>query len=228
MNPRASAPVDAGGRTRRPCARELSVGPPSARVSGVLGRSGHGVGARRGGHSPRRREPASFTAGGSVRAPDDWRGAIHRRTADPGWPRAASHRLHGGGTTDSVPGRPGVVSPSGRSRPLLASGLNRSRPLPGFAVDSFSRLLWWLFSSSAGAKTRTSVMRALRDRPQNAQQLAVGLGLDYTTVRHHLRILVENRLVESSGEHYGQVYSIASIVEARWNEIEHIASRHRR
>ncbi len=95
-------------------------------------------------------------------------------------------------------------------------------------MDSFSRLLWWLFSSSAGARTRANVLRAVRELPRNAQQLSTALGIDYTTARHHLKILLENHLIETSGDHYGQVYTVAPVVEARWNEIEQIVARHQR
>ncbi len=94
-------------------------------------------------------------------------------------------------------------------------------------MDSFSRLLWWLFASSAGARTRGEIVAAIREEPRNAQQLALALRFDYSTVRHHLRVLQENRLVESSGEHYGQVYALTAVVEARWEELETIRRRHR-
>ncbi|HTP55482.1 MAG TPA: winged helix-turn-helix domain-containing protein [Thermoplasmata archaeon] len=95
-------------------------------------------------------------------------------------------------------------------------------------MDSLSRILWWLFSSSAGAATRARVIAAIHAEPQNAQQLARELSVDYTTIRHHLKVLAENRLVETSGEHYGQVYFVAPQVEARWPELEAIVRRHRR
>lgn len=69
---------------------------------------------------------------------------------------------------------------------------------------------------------------ALKAEPRNAQQLARELGIDYTTARHHLRVLLENRLIESSGPHYGQVYSVAPHLEARWPELEGILARHRK
>lgn len=94
-------------------------------------------------------------------------------------------------------------------------------------MDSFSRVLWWLFASSAGARSRTELVRALREEPGNAQQLAERLAMDYTTVRHHLRVLAENHLIESTGPHYGQVYSVASPLEERWEELERIARRQR-
>ena len=95
-------------------------------------------------------------------------------------------------------------------------------------MDSFARVLWWLFSSSAGAPTRAQVLRAIREEPRNAQQLALALHLDYSTIRHHLRVLVENRLVETSGGRYGQVYAVSGMLESRWNELERILERGRR
>ena len=92
-------------------------------------------------------------------------------------------------------------------------------------MDGFARLLWWLLSSSAGAPTRITVLRALREEPRNAQQLAVALHLDYSTVRHHLRVLTANHLVESTGPHYGQVYSLSTTLDARWADVEHILER---
>jgi DNA-binding transcriptional ArsR family regulator len=86
-------------------------------------------------------------------------------------------------------------------------------------------LLWWLLSSSAGAPTRVTMLRALREEPRNAQQLAVALSLDYSTVRHHLRVLTANHLVESTGAHYGQVYSLSTTLDARWGDVEHILER---
>jgi DNA-binding transcriptional ArsR family regulator len=94
-------------------------------------------------------------------------------------------------------------------------------------LDSFSRLLWWLFSSSAGARSRTEIVRALRTEPRNAQQLAEALGIDYSTVRHHLKVLQQNRLLESSGEHYGQIYVLAPLLEERWEELERIVAKQR-
>lgn len=122
-----------------------------------------------------------------------------------------------------------VRRPGGLALPS-SSQARRGPPWVGgrAALDSFSRMLWWLFASSAGAGTRAAVVQALREEPRNAQQLALALAVDYTTVRHHLRVLLENRLIESSGEHYGQVYSLAPTVEARWSELELIVAKHRK
>lgn len=89
-------------------------------------------------------------------------------------------------------------------------------------MDSVERILWWLFGSSIGAATRVRVLRALRERPQNAHQLTEGLGVDYTTVRHHLRVLGKNGLIATAGERYGQVYFPSSSMESHWTVFEKI------
>lgn len=94
-------------------------------------------------------------------------------------------------------------------------------------MDSVQQLIWWLFQSSAGGPTRVRLVRALRDEPQNAQQLAIALDLDYTTVRHHLRVLQRNRLLEARGERYGQVYFLAPTLEEHWSSLEGIVARGR-
>lgn len=40
----------------------------------------------------------------------------------------------------------------------------------------------------------------------NANQLAGSLSVNYRTVSHHLKVLMEARLIEAQGPRYGQVY----------------------
>lgn len=92
----------------------------------------------------------------------------------------------------------------------------------GDSVDSVERILWWLFGSSIGATTRVRVLLAIREQPRNAQQLAEALGLDYTTVRHHLRVLGKNGITTTAGERYGQVYFLSPATESHWQIFERI------
>lgn len=94
-------------------------------------------------------------------------------------------------------------------------------------MDSFERLLWWLFAGSAGASTRKLVLFSIKEKPRNAQQLAVALKLDYTTVRHHLRVLESNRLVLTVGEKYGKVYFVSESMEAHWDKLLEIVQKNR-
>jgi len=92
-------------------------------------------------------------------------------------------------------------------------------------MDSFERLLWWLFAGSAGAKTRALVLYNLREQPKNAQQLSQALHLDYTTVRHHLRVLETNKIVLAEGDKYGRVYFVSELMESHWAILEAILKR---
>jgi len=95
-------------------------------------------------------------------------------------------------------------------------------------LDAFERLLWWLFAGSAGAKTRAQVLQAIRQEPRNAQQLSQALGLDYTTVRHHLKVLQQNHIVITEGESYGRMYFLSDSMEAHWNNLQAILDKAKR
>ncbi len=89
-------------------------------------------------------------------------------------------------------------------------------------MDAFERLLWWLFAGSTGADTRAQVLYAIKEQPRNAQQLSQLLKLDYTTVRHHLRVLERNRLVLTEGDKYGKLYFVSEVLEANWSKLDEI------
>lgn len=95
-------------------------------------------------------------------------------------------------------------------------------------MDSFERLLWWLFAGSAGAATRATVLFAIREQPRNAQQLSLLLHLDYTTVRHHLRVMEANRIVVIEGEKYGRIYFVSETMESHWDKLDAILRRTRK
>jgi DNA-binding transcriptional ArsR family regulator len=83
-------------------------------------------------------------------------------------------------------------------------------------------VLWHLLASSRGGRSRTRILRALDERPRNANQLAEALDLDYTTVRHHLDVLVENSVLRRTDDDYGAVYLTTDRVEAHWDTVEEI------
>lgn len=83
-------------------------------------------------------------------------------------------------------------------------------------------VLWYVLASSRGGPTRVRILRALDDRPRNANQLATELDLDYTTVRHHLDVLVDNNVLKKSGDDYGAVYLPTEQVESNWDIVREI------
>jgi DNA-binding transcriptional ArsR family regulator len=83
-------------------------------------------------------------------------------------------------------------------------------------------VLWYLLASSRGGPTRVRILRAIEDRPRNANQLAEVLDLDYTTVRHHLDVLMENNVLDRSGDEYAAVYLFTDQVKTHWETVEEI------
>ncbi|PSQ19389.1 ArsR family transcriptional regulator [Halobacteriales archaeon QS_8_69_26] len=83
-------------------------------------------------------------------------------------------------------------------------------------------VLWHLLASSRGGPSRVRIVRAIDERPRNANELAEELDLDYTTVRHHLDVLMENNVVERSGDEYAAVYLFTDQVEGHWDTVEEI------
>lgn len=87
-------------------------------------------------------------------------------------------------------------------------------------------ILWYVLTGTSGGKNRLRMLRTLRDRPRNANQLAETLDLDYTTVRHHLSVLDEHELVTQSGDGYGVIYQVSSTVQDHWETIEQIENEY--
>jgi len=83
-------------------------------------------------------------------------------------------------------------------------------------------VLWYLLASSRGGPTRVRIVRALDERPRNANQLATALDLDYTTVRHHLDVLKSDNVVRKTGGDYAAVYLFSEEAEAHWDTVEEI------
>lgn len=83
-------------------------------------------------------------------------------------------------------------------------------------------LLWHLLASSRGGPTRVAILRTLEKRPRNANELAEAIDKDYTTVRHHTDILVENNVLRKSAEEYGALYLFTEQVRTHWDTVEEI------
>lgn len=88
-----------------------------------------------------------------------------------------------------------------------------------------NRIIWWLIAGSKGGANRAHILIALKDMPCNANQLSERLALDYKTIQHHLRILVENHLIVAQGTGYGKVYFLSKEFEAGYGEFLEIWER---
>jgi len=86
-------------------------------------------------------------------------------------------------------------------------------------------LLGWLIAGTRGGLTRAKMIMALKEAPQNANQLANLLKMDYRTIRHHLRILEKNRIIVSAGEGYGTTYFLSPVMEENYPLFEEILKK---
>ncbi|MEK6985076.1 MAG: winged helix-turn-helix domain-containing protein [Candidatus Thermoplasmatota archaeon] len=84
------------------------------------------------------------------------------------------------------------------------------------------RLLWHLLGATRGGPLRIRLLAILQERPSNANQLALALGVDYKTVQHHLRVLRENRLAEPGGDGYGATWFLGPLVQGELAEFDRI------
>jgi DNA-binding IclR family transcriptional regulator len=85
----------------------------------------------------------------------------------------------------------------------------------------FRSLMWYLLFGTRGGPNRRRLLEHLVRSPANAHQLAAALGLDYRTVRHHLRILERNGAVTRPvGNAYAAPYEICASTSAYLETLE--------
>lgn len=86
-------------------------------------------------------------------------------------------------------------------------------------------VLWYLLASSRGGESRARILRAIDDQPRNANQLADELELDYTTVRYHLDVLIEDNVLKQTGDGYGDVYLPTDQARHNWETVLEITEQ---
>jgi len=89
----------------------------------------------------------------------------------------------------------------------------------------FKYLIGWLIAGTRGGMSRAKIIQTLNETPQNANQLATLLGMDYRTIRHHLQVLEKNRLITSAGEGYGKTYFLSPVMEENYALFEEILKK---
>ena len=92
-------------------------------------------------------------------------------------------------------------------------------------VRQLKYLLGWLIAGTRGGVTRAKIIETLRETPQNANQLAKLLEMDYRTIRHHLKILQKNRIITSTGDGYANTYFLSTDMEENYGLFEEILNK---
>jgi DNA-binding transcriptional ArsR family regulator len=86
-------------------------------------------------------------------------------------------------------------------------------------------LLGWLIAGTRGGVNRAKIIETLKETPQNANQLAKLLGMDYRTIRHHLNVLEKNKIITSAGDGYGTTYFLSPVMEENYVLFEEIVKK---
>ena len=86
----------------------------------------------------------------------------------------------------------------------------------------FTHIIQWMIGGTRGGFNRARIIRALSDSPQNAHQLSQLLGVDYSTIRHHVEIMEKNGLITSVGDRYGKLYFLSDRMEEHYSYFEEI------
>ena len=87
------------------------------------------------------------------------------------------------------------------------------------------RLLWYLLGATRGGENRSRIIRALKERPANVNQLAKSLQMEYRLVTHHVEFLSKNSLLHSTGERYGRMYSLSQWLEGHYEIFREIVEK---
>ncbi len=87
------------------------------------------------------------------------------------------------------------------------------------------RLLWFVFAGSRGGLNRLRIVTTLKEKPQNTNQLANELGLDYKAIQHHINVLEKNNLISKEGEKYGITFFISTFLEVNMETFDEIANK---
>jgi DNA-binding transcriptional ArsR family regulator len=90
------------------------------------------------------------------------------------------------------------------------------------STETFKRLLWWLIAGTRGGRSRGKIINVLKERPSNASQLADTLKMDYKTIRHHLDVLLENKLIVKMGEKYAASYFLSPQLDLQYDVFQEI------
>lgn len=87
------------------------------------------------------------------------------------------------------------------------------------------RLFWFVFTGSRGGLKRLKIIKILKERPSNINQLATDLGVDYKAIQHHVKVLEKNNLINKEGEKYGIMYFPSVFLEVNMESFDEIVMK---
>lgn len=81
-------------------------------------------------------------------------------------------------------------------------------------LTALKQSLWHLLAGTRGGITRIDIIELLRKRPYNTNQLHEKLKLDYKTIQHHVKVLMDENVITCSDKNkYGNMYFLSPLFE---------------
>jgi DNA-binding transcriptional ArsR family regulator len=81
-------------------------------------------------------------------------------------------------------------------------------------VLTLKHSLWNVLAGSRGGITRIHILELLKERPYNINQLHDKLKMDYKTIQHHIKVLLEENIITTSEKKkYGSMYFLTPLLE---------------
>lgn len=87
---------------------------------------------------------------------------------------------------------------------------------------NFKRILWYVFAATRGGPTRIRIVELLLERPYNVNQLSEQTQMDYKTIQHHIKILIDNKIITTEEKKYGAIYFPSALFEQSLPAFEEI------
>ena len=77
------------------------------------------------------------------------------------------------------------------------------------------QILHYLIAATRGGIMRGKIIEVIKKKPMNLNQLSKSLKIDYKTAQHHVKVLINNRILTTVNKgNYGAVYFISPEMEA--------------
>lgn len=93
-------------------------------------------------------------------------------------------------------------------------------------LQSLNRSLWYVLAGTKGGITRIQIIELIRDRPYNTNQLHEKLHLDYKTIQHHNKVLMDNNIITSDDKKkYGSLYFLSPLFEENIHMFDEILEK---
>ena len=92
-------------------------------------------------------------------------------------------------------------------------------------MTNLKQELSYLILGQQGGENRIKILKHLKERSYNMNQLANTLDLNYRTVKHHIEKLLDHDLIERSGEGYGDVYFLSPHLEENFDILEEMEKK---